>query len=406
MAAKVIVITGVGVICSNGTGKEAFSDAVIAGVSGIKPITIFDTSAYAAKTAGEVANFDPQQFLGAKGLRTLDRTTKLATSAAKLALEDARLEVSEENCRDIGVVLGSTLGSVKSVCDFDKDALKDGPRYVNPAFFPNTVINSPASQISIKFNIRGFNSTISTGFSAGVDALGYAVDMLRAGRAKIALAGGAEEFCLETFLGFYKSGLLAGRAGSPEISCPFDRRRNGVVLGEAAAILVLEDLDSALERKAAIYGRISGYGTGFAPLGSRSLRRAMQEAIGEAGIKAADINYISAAGNSSLEQDAAEAEAINELFAQDAQNVLVSSIKSMTGECYSASGALQAAAALGAIEKQAVPPMINYAQPDPACRLNYVVNKAKSCKIDNVLINASCCGRTSSSLVISKFSKG
>ena len=406
MAAKVIVITGVGVICSNGTGKEAFSDAVIAGVSGIKPITIFDTSAYAAKTAGEVANFDPQQFLGAKGLRTLDRTTKLATSAAKLALEDARLEVSEENCRDIGVVLGSTLGSVKSVCDFDKDALKDGPRYVNPAFFPNTVINSPASQISIKFNIRGFNSTISTGFSAGVDALGYAVDMLRAGRAKIALAGGAEEFCLETFLGFYKSGLLAGRAGSPEISCPFDRRRNGVVLGEAAAILVLEDLDSALERKAAIYGRISGYGTGFAPLGSRSLRRAMQEAIGEAGIKAADINYISAAGNSSLEQDAAEAEAINELFAQDAQNVLVSSIKSMTGECYSASGALQAAAALGAIEKQAVPPMINYAQPDPACRLNYVVNKAKSCKIDNVLINATCCGRTSSSLVVSKVSKG
>ncbi|MDP2905206.1 MAG: beta-ketoacyl-[acyl-carrier-protein] synthase family protein [Candidatus Omnitrophota bacterium] len=405
MAAKVIVITGVGVICSNGTGKDAFSSAITEGVSGIKPITIFDTSAYTAKTAGEVANFDPQQFLGAKGLRTLDRTTRLATSAAKLALDDARLEVSEENCRDIGVVLGSTLGSVKSVCDFDKDALKDGPRYVNPAFFANTVINSPASQISIKFNIRGFNSTISTGFSAGVDALGYAVDMLRAGRAKIALAGGAEEFCLETFLGFYKSGLLAGRAGSPEISCPFDRRRNGVVLGEAAAILVLEGLDSALERKAAIYGRISGYGTGFAPSGSRSLRRAMQGAIGEAGIQAADINYISAAGNSSLEQDAAEAEAINEVFAQDAQNVLVSSIKSMTGECYSASGALQTAAALGAIDKQMAPPMINYAQLDPACRLNYVVNKAKSCKIDNVLINTAGCGWASSSLVISKFKR-
>lgn len=405
MANKGIVITGIGVIAPNGIGRDAFSEAIFGGVSGIRPISIFDTSAYPAKNAGEVRGFDAQQILGPKGLRTLDRTTRLSLSAAKLAMDDAGLLVDEKNSREVGVSLASTLGCLKSVCDFDKEALKDGPRYVNPALFPNTVLNSAASQISIRFNIKGFNSTISTGFSAGIDALGYAADLLRDGRARIVLAGGVEEFCLETFLGFYKTGLLAGLSGRPEISCPYDLRRNGVILGEAAAMLVLERLDSALERKSRIYGQLKGYGTSFAPSADIGLRRAMQGALQGAGMEAAAIDYICAAANSSRGLDAAEASAVREVFSADGEKAAVSSIKSMIGECYSASGALQAAAGLLAIEKQAVPPGINYQEPDPACGLNYIVNKAKSCKIDNVLINASCPGRTSSSLVISRFSQ-
>lgn len=410
MVAKVIVVTGIGVVSSCGIGREAFSKSIFDGVSGIKQISLFDNSAHTAKTAGQILDFDAQQFLQEKGLRTLDRATKLAASAAKLALDDAKLEVTENNCRSIAVSLGCTLGSVNSVCQFDKEALKEGPRYVNPAKFPNTVINSPASQISIRFNIRGFNSTISTGSSAGLDALGYAADMLCNDRARIVLAGGAEEFCLETFLGFYKTGLLAGTRGQPELSCPFDRRRNGMVLGEGAALLVLEDLESALERKAKIYARILGYGTSFDTGSDKSpgfsgaaLSRAMQAAMQSALTKPSKINYICAAANSTASLDLAETDAVKAVFGRPADCPAISSIKSTIGDCYSASGALAVAAAVEAIAKQAVPPTINYAQADPACDLNYVVNKAKSCKIDNILVNAFCPGAVSSSMVVSKF---
>ncbi|MDI6606045.1 MAG: beta-ketoacyl synthase N-terminal-like domain-containing protein, partial [Candidatus Omnitrophota bacterium] len=222
MPEEKIVITGLGVISSNGVGKDAFFEGIFSGASGIGPISLFDTSSLKVKTAAEIKDFSPQEFLGAKGLRTLDRSTKLAASAARMALDDAGLEVKEENSRQIGIVIGSTLGSISSISDFDREALTEGPRYVNPALFPNTVINSPASQVAIKFNIKGFNATLSTGFSAGLDAINYAVDMLRFAKAKIVLAGGVEELCIQVFLGFYKCGMLAGSGGaSGEICCPF-----------------------------------------------------------------------------------------------------------------------------------------------------------------------------------------
>jgi 3-oxoacyl-[acyl-carrier-protein] synthase II len=258
------------------------------------------------------------------------------------------------------------------------------------------VINSPASEVAIKFNLQGFNTTISTGFTASLDALSYALDFLRLDRAKIVLAGGVEELCIQAYLGFYKSGLLAGQKGQ-EIACPFDKRRNGMILGEGAAILALETLSSALERKATIYAELKGYGRSL-----NSLKKAMQLALAEANLKTEDIDYINAAANSRPDLDLDEAQAIKDLFGVQGKQVLVSSIKSMVGECYSASGAFQALAAVGAIDKQRVPPTVNYTEKDPACDLN-IPTKPADCRIENVLINAFAPGSTNSSLVVSKF---
>jgi len=236
-----VVITGIGVICSNAVGREAFWTALDKNTSGIKPISLFDTASFDIKVAGEIKDFAPQELLGPKGLRTLDRSTKLLCCAVKLALDDAAAVITEENTRDIGMVTGSSLGSIASVSDFDREAIQDGPNYVNPALFPNTVINSPSSQAAIKFNIKGFNATISTGFSSSLDAVNYAADFLRLGRAKMVLACGTEELCPQLFLAFSKTKLL---------------KKENYTLGEGAGVIVLEDLDAALMRKAKIYAEL------------------------------------------------------------------------------------------------------------------------------------------------------
>lgn len=406
-----VVITGIGVISPNGIGKDAFWSASFSGLSGIKPISLFDTSSFKVKSAGEIKDFDPQIFLGPKGLRTLDRSTKLVSSATKLALDDAGLVITEENTHKIGVAVGNTLGSVYSISEFDKDALRDGPQYVNPALFPNTVINSPASQVSIKFNIKGFNTTISTGFSSALDAIKYAADFIKLGRAEVVLAAGVEELCVQTFLGFYRTAFLAGIADSSlELSCPFDKRRNGIVLGEASAVLVLESLESARMRKANIYAEVIGAGRGFDsyrinkynPNGT-GLKFSMRSALKNSGVKADTLDYISSAANSTIEADRIEAQAIREVFGRDADRVYVSSVKSMTGECFSATGALQVALAAGAIQQQSIPPNINYSEKDPDCDLGNIVTKKTAAKVENVLVNAFGPSGCNTTVVISKF---
>ncbi len=403
MDQKRIVVTGLGVVSPNGIGREAFFEAVFSGLSGIKPVSLFDTSIFKVKTAGEIKDFTPEEFLGPKGLRTFDRSIKLVLSAARLALDDAGLEVTEENTRQIGVAIGTALAGVKSVCDFDRDALVDGVRYVNPALFPNTVINSAASQVSIKFNIKGFNSTISTGFSCGLDAVNYALDALKSGRSRIVLTGAVEELSMQTFFGFYKAGCLAGSHGSGiEISCTFDKRRNGIIFGEGSCILIAEDLESALARKAHIYAEILGSGTCF-DQDLKGMARAMRMAIEDARCRESDIDYICAAANSTVAIDLAETEAIKEVFGRRADKIPVSSIKSMIGESYSASGSFQLAAAIGAINRQMVPPTINYQEKDPRCDLDYVTNKVRPFPVKKALINAFGTDGYNTSLIISAY---
>jgi len=408
MERKRVVITGLGVLASSGIGKEAFWESLKNGTSGIKPITLFDVSKTRCKLAGEISDFKPADYLGPKGLRNLDRVTKLALVAAKLSIDDSGIQITGEDGVNFGVALGATLGSVWSISEFDKVALRDGPRGVNPAHFPNTVINSPASQISIKFNIKGFNTTISSGFSSSLDAIGYAIDFIRLGRVSTVLAGGVEELCLQTFLGFYKIGHLAGsRIGKKEINCPYDKRRNGIVLGEGAAILMLEELEHAKSRSARIYGEVLGYGTTF-DLKSKNIynpkgagaAEAIMETLDDAGASVKDIDYISSTANSTLDCDVMETRAIKRVFGKQAYKIPMSTVKSVIGECFSASGALGAAASILTLREKLIPPTINFKVRDERCDLNYVVSEYKKCKVRNVLINSSTPTGVNSSLML------
>lgn len=410
---KRIVITGIGVLASNGIGKDAFWQALREGKSGIKPVTLFDTLNLRSKLGGEISGFNPEAIFGAKGLRNLDRSTKLALCASKTALDDADIKypIPEEATDEFGVSLGSTMGSVWSISEFDKEALREGPRAVNPGLFPNTVINSPASHISISFNIQGFNSTISTGFCSSLDAIYYAMNMISLYEYNVVLAGGIEELCEQTYKGFYKIGHLAGsRPGKEEVNCPFDKRRNGIVFGEGACIVVLEELGYALDRGTQIYGEVLGYGTYFDPESNNIYNpkatgaiEAIKFCLGDSNIGPDEIDYIAASANSTLDCDVMETKAVKSVFGARAKNIPISSIKSMIGESFSAGGAMNLAGALGVIAEGFVPPTINYEKPDRRCDLDYVANEGRRMKADKILVDSFSPTGVNSVLSISRF---
>lgn len=388
---KKIAITGLGVISPLGTGKDEFWSGLRQGRTGFRNITLFDSSLSGISKAGEITDFDPVVFLGKKGLRELDRSTRLVCSAAKLALDDAGLIINDDNSDQVGVSIGATFGSLHSISQFDRVGLTEGPRYVNPSHFPNTVINSPASQISIRFRIKGFNTTLSTGFCSGLDSLIYASDFLRLKRVEAVLAGGAEELCEETFQGFHLLGCLSGSNGTEQICCPFDRRRNGVILSEGAAVIVLEDLAAARKRGAYILAVVLGYGTAFdlpAQKGS-GLGRAVAAALTDSGSSADEIDYVSSCANSSVDLDRLETRVIREIFGDRSSAIPVSSIKSMIGESFSASGSMSLASAVGVLKDGVIPPTINYQQKDAECDLDCVPNEARKKSVKRVLVTTS-----------------
>lgn len=413
MGEQRLVITGLGVLAPTGIGKEAFWKGLKEGRSGIKPVTLFDTSTLRSKLAGEIADFDPKAILGQKGLRNLDRTTLLVLCASKLALDDAGLNhpITEEETDYYGVSLGSTMGSVRSISEFDKEALREGPRAVNPALFPNTVINSPASHISIRFNIQGFNSTIATGFCSSLDAIYYAMNLMELYEYKVVLTGGVEELCEQTYKGFHKIGHLAGsRPDKEEVNCPFDKRRNGIMMGEGASIVVLEELNHALSRNAKIYAEVLGYGTSFDPKSknicspkAKGATEAIQYCLKDAGIGEDSIDYISASADSTLDCDVMETRALKKVFGKRTKEIPVSSIKSMIGDSFSAGGAMNLAASIGALKEGFLPPTINYEKPDERCDLDCIPNKSRESRIDKVLINAFGPTGSNSTLIMGRY---
>jgi 3-oxoacyl-[acyl-carrier-protein] synthase II len=332
-----------------------------------------------------------------------------------MALNDSGIEtpVREDLTDSFGVSLGSTMGSVWSVSEFDKEALRDGPRSVNPAHFSNTVINSPASHISITFNIKGFNATIATGFCSGIDSVFYAMNMIDLYEYKVVLAGGVEELCEQTYKGFHKIGHLAGsRYGKEEVNCPFDRRRNGIVLGEGASIIALEEMDHALSRGAKIYAEILGYGTAFDPESCNiyspkafGASGSIRACLSDSNTKKERIDYVSASANSTLDCDAMEAKALRDLFGNTPDKVPVSSIKSMIGECFSAGGAMNIAGSMGILETGFLYPTINYREPDRRCDVDCVPNVAIKRSVDRILINSFSPTGSNSSLIMGRFDR-
>jgi 3-oxoacyl-[acyl-carrier-protein] synthase II len=392
---KNIVITGIGVLSPIGIGKDGYWEALFQGKTGFRPISLFDTGSFRVNIAGEIADFDPLSFLSKKGLRDLDRSTRLVCSAAKLAIDDSKLVVTENNAHSTGVAVGTTFGSLHSISQFDRTGLIEGPRSVNPSHFPNTVINSPASQVSIRFKIKGFNTTVSTGFCASLDAVSYAADFIRLNRANVVLTGGVEELCEETFLGFHNLGYLSGTNGTEPLCCPFDARRNGTILSEGAAMLLLEDEEHARSRGASLLAQVLGYASAFDPLADCSfnhaglgLKNAISLALKNAVLNPDNIDYICACSNSTKGLDRMETGVIKDIFGKHALTIPVSSIKSMVGESFSASGALSLAAAAGVLQKGVIPPTVNYQQKDPACDLDYVPNTARRKQVRNVLVTA------------------
>lgn len=406
---KKIVITGCGVVAPNGIGKEAYWQALREGKSGIKAISRFDTNQFKSKLAGEIQDFEAEKYLGAKGLRELDRTTRFLCAAAKMAIEDAKLEITPETTDEIGVCTGTTLSSLWNTSEFGRQIIQDGPLFTDVALFPGTVANAASSWVSIKFNIQGFNTTISNGYTSSLDALKYACDFLKTGRVKQVVLCGVESLSVATFTGFSVIEFLAGIRGE-EVSCPFDKRRNGIILSEGAAVVILEDEESARKRKVPVYAEVKGSGASFdaykmgkyhpqAP----GLQESMRMALRESRLKEADIDYISAAANSVAKQDLLETQAIKAVFGKKAAQIPVSAIKSMIGESFSAAGMMQIVAGMGNLMYNFISPTTNYFVADPECDLNYVVNKAQSVKTRNILINNFGPGGNNSSVILARY---
>lgn len=404
------VVTGCGVVSPIGIGIPAFWDGLFSGKTGFREITLFDPSPFGVRTAGEIVDFDPVAFLGKKGLRDLDRSTRLVNAAAHLAIEESAVAITEENARSYGVSIGTTFGSLHSIFQFDREGLINGPRFVNPSHFPNTVINSPASRISIRFGIKGFNTTISTGFCSGIDAVAYAAEFIRLNRADAVLTGAVEELCEELFAGFATLDCLAGTDGSEPLSCPFDKRRNGVILSEGAVVFVIEDEERAKRRGATILARILGCGNAFDPHAARSFHhrgegseRAIVQAMRDASLEKDEIDYIASSANSSRGLDALETRAIKAVFGERAYRIPVSAVKSMIGESYSASGAFAIAAAIGAFQRNAIFPTVNYRDQDPACDLDYVPNASRSASVRTALVIATDPYGNNSAVILGKY---
>jgi len=408
---KRTVITGIGVLSPIGLEKNAYWDSLEEGKTGFKDITLFNASNLKINIAGEITEFNPKEILGKKGLIDLDRATTLLLSAAKFALEDSEIDVSNINSLKTGISVGTTFGSLNSLSEFDRQSIEESPHFVNASRFPNTVINSPASRLAIRYKIKGINSTISTGFCAAIDALDYAINSINFNRADRLIVASVEEMCIQTFLGFSKWGYLSGlNSDSEPKSCPFDKRRDGIVFSEGSSAIIVEELNKALERNANIYAEVLGISSNidpfrlhkFNPKGT-GITKAMKQALDNANLTPEDIDCIFASANSTKDADFIETNSIKEVFGDSAYKIPISAIKSMVGESFSASGGLATVAALGSITKNFIPPTVNLREKDLKCDLDYVPNIARKKKVNKVMINSFSPNGENSVLILGRY---
>jgi len=380
-----ICITGIGVVSPIGIGKEEFLSSLKDGKSGIEEIKEFDTHFSRSKKGGMVLNFHPKDFIPAAKIRRLDRASQFAIAAAKLALADGKFSVTQENSSRVGIVLGSGFCGLSSSEEFHRGQVLKGFLDLNPMLFPNTVPNAPSSYVSIELGIQGVNSTLVQSFCTAEAAIFFACDQLQKGKADLILTGGVDELSEFLFRGFSELQLLATDEGQGEKSCPYDKMRNGLVLGEGAGLLVIENEEHARARGVRIYGYILSYsfvGKSSQGDGSEDLGRSIKMALeGKEGVP---IDYLSGAGNSSKVLDALEAKGIKKTLTHQYLQLPASSIKSMTGEGI-ASGGMRMVANVLSMENRFIPPTINYLNPDTTCDLQYVIDQRLDREIQTIL---------------------
>jgi 3-oxoacyl-[acyl-carrier-protein] synthase II len=411
VATRRVVITGIGLVSPLGIGTDVNWRALCAGQSGIGRITHFDPSAFAAQIAGEVKGFDPLQFIEKKDVKKMDVFIQFAIAASQFAMTDSGLRISEANAPRVGVFLGSGIGGFSTIEREHEALLAGGPRRISPFFIPSAIINLAAGQVSIRFGAKGPNLATCTACSASAHAVGDSFEIIRRGDADAMIAGGSEAAITPMSVGgFAAMRALSTRNDEPDKACrPFDKNRDGFIIGEGSGVVILEERESALARGAKIYAEVVGYGMSgdayhiTAPTedGAGAVR-VMSAAIAKAGISPSQVDYINAHGTSTPHNDRIETLAIKKLFGDHAYKMAISSTKSMTGHLLGAAGGLEAGITALAVHHQTAPPTINLDTPDADCDLDYVPSKCRPLPMNYALSNSFGFGGTNAALLFRK----
>lgn len=409
---KRVVVTGMGAITPLGNIVTEYWNGLVEGRSGIGPITLFDASSLACRIAGEVKDFDPCDYLNRKDVKHMDRFAQFAVYASQQAIADAGIEIDDLNATSIGVLIGTGFGGIKVLEDQQEVYLTRGPDRCSPFMVPMTLANMAAGLTAIHTRAKGPNSCTVTACAAGANAVGEAFRLIQRGYAKAMICGGTESPITPlSIAGFVAARALSTRNEEPtRASRPFDRDRNGFVMGEGAGILLLEELEHAQRRGAYIYAEIVGYGmtcdayhmTAPAP-GGEGAARAMELALKDAGLLANQVSYINAHGTSTPTNDVTETLAIKKALGNHAFQTAISSTKSMTGHLLGASGGIEAIATVMAVATNQIPPTINLEQPDPGCDLDYVPSESRTQRVEVALSNSFGFGGHNATLAFKKF---
>ena len=407
-----VVVTGVGLVSSLGVGTSVTWDALCAGQSGIRPITRFDASAFAVRIAGEVRGFDPLAFVPRKDVKKMDVFIQYAIAATEFARADAGLEVTPELAPRVGVFIASGIGGFSTIEREHRALLQGGPRKISPFFIPASIINLAAGQVSIRLGAKGPNSATCTACSASAHAVGDAFETIRRGAADVMVAGGSEAAITPLGVGgFAAMRALSTRNDEPSRACrPFDRDRDGFIIGEGAGVVILEEHDRAISRGASVYAELVGYGMSAdafhvtAPTeNGDGAHRVMRTAIDQAGIAPDQVDYINAHGTSTPFNDRIETLAIKRCFGDHAHHLAISSTKSMTGHMLGAAGGLEAGIAALTLRDQLIAPTVNLENPDPDCDLDYVPNVKRPAAINYALSNSFGFGGTNAALLFKRY---
>jgi 3-oxoacyl-[acyl-carrier-protein] synthase II len=411
MSNRRVVVTGLGIVSPLGVGVESYWQALTSGTSGVDTIRQFDPAEFKVRIAAEVKDFDPTAYIDKKRARRMDRFAQFAVAASQLAVDDSGLDVSADPER-IGVLVASGIGGLKT---FEKEAavlIEKGPGRISPLFIPMEIANMASAQVSIEHGAQGPVSTVSTACAAGTNALGDAFEIIRRGAADVMLAGGSEASVTPIGIASFSSmRALSERNDEPKkASRPFDKDRDGFVMGEGSAVFILEEQERAEARGAKIYAELIGYGMSAdayhisapEPTG-KAAARAMTNAFEQANISPDQVDYINAHGTSTPIGDEIETRVIKRALGDHAETVAISSTKSMMGHCLGASGALEGAACVLSINRNAIPPTINLENPDPECDLDYVPNQARKTKVDVAASNSFGFGGHNATLVFRAF---